>query len=66
MIRCILAQQHQHGEYPHLLAIETFSPILELARDPHHPSNMCSAALVCRTWRDIAPRTLFQDIVIAL
>ena len=46
----------------HYLAPETLCTIFELAHDPKEPSTMCSAALVCRTWKDPAQRALFQDI----
>ncbi|KAL8279565.1 hypothetical protein RQP46_008127 [Phenoliferia psychrophenolica] len=46
------------------LAAEVLSNIFELAHDPHTPSTMKSAALVCRAWRGPAQRTLFLDVVV--
>ncbi|KAL8279569.1 hypothetical protein RQP46_008131 [Phenoliferia psychrophenolica] len=48
----------------HSLATETLTRIFELAHDPHKPSTMKRAALVCRAWRHPAQRALFQDIVV--
>ncbi|KAL8279576.1 hypothetical protein RQP46_008138 [Phenoliferia psychrophenolica] len=50
----------------HSLAAEILSNIFELAHDPHTPSTMKSAALVCRAWRDPAQRTLFLDIAMPI
>ncbi|KAL8279564.1 hypothetical protein RQP46_008126 [Phenoliferia psychrophenolica] len=48
----------------HSLASELLFAVFELAHDPHKPSTMCSAALVCRAWRHPAQRALFQDVVV--
>ncbi|KAL8279512.1 hypothetical protein RQP46_008074 [Phenoliferia psychrophenolica] len=50
----------------HSLAPEILSDIFELAHDPHKPSTMKSASLVCRVWRDPAQRTLFLDVVVPI
>ncbi|KAL8279568.1 hypothetical protein RQP46_008130 [Phenoliferia psychrophenolica] len=54
-----------------MTTIQFFAPeillhIFELAHDPHTPSTMKSAALVCRTWRDPAQRTLFLNVVVPI
>ncbi|KAL8281033.1 hypothetical protein RQP46_006712 [Phenoliferia psychrophenolica] len=50
----------------HLIAPEILNDIFKLAHDPHKPSTLCAAALVCRAWRDLAQRTLFLDIAIPI